>query len=528
MHEQTERRDAAETAEHRPLSIRNVARILRAYLPAIALSLLALGMAYTIYLGYRYVSAPIQRTVSLPFRLQFAGSEEGNYPNGRKFSSGDVVVTPVLLQVYRNNDLKRYMSFDRFTHSIVVLEANSSLERLATEYRARLADPRLSPVDRERIEREFRDQRESLAKNEYTLTFLASSDTAQIPDNVIKKALVDVLATWSRMAIMEQHILTRNIALFSPTAVIPSKTLREHDALSRVMVLRTNATRVLLQIDELRKVPGMDLVRSRGGLSLAELQIRLEQIVRYELEPLLTSSRAATLATDPSSAIAIVEIQKKYDERQLRAAQSRVDAIRQAVAVYTAQSPPPETPRGTPQQPAGEAGATPETLVPQVSDTFIDRVVALAQRSNDVEFRKRMAEDLRGAWTALIPLEQAVAFDTQVLAALTSGRAGGDRQQVAADIARIESEIQQVVTETQEILKRMTEMMNPSSEIYSLVPPTVQTQRMVSMKNLAAYGVILMLIALPLILLAVFVHYKLTSEDEEDDAVRATPSPATH
>src|SRR4030095_12787437 len=93
------------------------------------------------------------------------------YPNETRFATSDIIATPVLAEVFKQNQLSRYIStFEDFKNSIFVRDANRDLELLDLEYSGRLADQKLAPVDRARIETEYKDKRKAMAAPFYSLT----------------------------------------------------------------------------------------------------------------------------------------------------------------------------------------------------------------------------------------------------------------------------------------------------------------------------------------------------------------------
>src|SRR5450759_4719095 len=208
-----ERDDAYVTEE--PVSVSHFAHTLRHYMPAISLWLAAVVLIYLIGAIIAYLVAPSQRITSLPFRLDFEGASRGEYPNGLKFSPAEITATPVLLRVYQDNDLKRFIGFETFARSVFVLESNREYDQLAAEYQTRLADLKLSPFDRERIEKEFEVKRASLNKSGYSLSFVSSRETASIPRLTLAKVLSDILATWARQAAVEKRVLDYQVPALS-------------------------------------------------------------------------------------------------------------------------------------------------------------------------------------------------------------------------------------------------------------------------------------------------------------------------
>lgn len=98
---------------------------------------------FLLVVGALYLLFPVERTTSQSLRLDFAGAGGGYYPNGTAFSVADIVSEQVLNRVYAQNRLSDFVSFEEFSRSVWLLQANRPYEELAAEYQERLADPKL-------------------------------------------------------------------------------------------------------------------------------------------------------------------------------------------------------------------------------------------------------------------------------------------------------------------------------------------------------------------------------------------------
>src|SRR5258706_9530477 len=135
----------------------------------------------------------------------------------------------------------------------------------------------------------------------------------------------------------------------------------------------------------MRLMPGADLVRTSDHLSLDEIQFRLDEIVRFRLEPLVGLIRNSGLMANPALTIRFLENQLAYDQRLLQARQNEADMIRQALAVYTEQRIEPTLPGteasgGQAKVPGAPRGGNGETVMPQLSETFLDRLLLLTSQ----------------------------------------------------------------------------------------------------------------------------------------------------
>src|SRR5205814_1365975 len=129
---------------------------------------------FTIGALFAYISQPIERKASLEFRLLFRGSDSGKYPNGLPFNPNEIISTPIVGDVYAANDLKRYCSLEEFKNGFFIIQSGTQLQLLDFEYQAKLADARLTPVERSKLEDEFKEKHAALNSPQYTLNFINS------------------------------------------------------------------------------------------------------------------------------------------------------------------------------------------------------------------------------------------------------------------------------------------------------------------------------------------------------------------
>lgn len=510
------------------MSISHLVHTLRAYAPVIMLSTAGLALLYAAIAVAVYLFSPAQRVTSQNFRLDFNGASEGRYPNGIKFSSNDITSGPVLLKVFKDNQLERFTTFDDFSRAEFVLESNPDYEKLAADYQARLADLKQSAIDRERVLREWQSKSASIAKNYYSLIWLRTSRTAAVPETLVRKALLDTLATWARYAQNEQHVLKYRITVFSPQMIGPSYAGGE--PVVAVQVLRSKIEKVLENINALLEVPGAELIRSSDGASLEEIRLRLEELIRFRLEPLTGQTSVA----DRAATLRFLESQLAYDQRALKAAQDYAESIRQSFAVYSLEQHAltPQT-AGAAAAPSGEQGsrtqqqqAHSDTVMPQFTDTFLDRLITLTSQVNDMEYRQKLVNDYRRASQLVIPAQQSVTYDQNVLAFVQNAAAAGSGRQAAdsgAELVAMQNEVRQLLGRIYEIYESISSNQNPSKELYALTaPPVLRNERSRSLTQLALYGVALLALALPLIVILCLVHARVREEEAGERYVPAT------
>jgi hypothetical protein len=510
-----------------PVSLSHFTHVLRSYRNVIALSMVIVGLAYAVVAIAIYLMAPAARVTTQPFRLDFEGATEGKYPNGSKFNIADIVSGPILSRVFKNNHLDEYMTSGDFSRSLFVLESNRQYETLAAEYEALLADPKLTSVDRQRLQNEFEMKRQSIAKNEYAISFSHPRELKSIPDVIVRKTLLDALNAWADFAVNQQHVITYDVAVLSP-AVLNDAAMTQDDVIARIALLRAKANQAIDTIDVMSRLPGARLARTtKDNQSLQELRLRIDDVVRFDLEPLQSMAlRSPAIVSDRARASQFLDNQLAYDQRQLDGIERKTQAIRDAIAIY--QRPMEITsPAGETAQPSArgskEADRNTSEAVPQLSDTFLDRLMSITAHSGDFEYRQRIANDYRKAAEEAIPLQKAVAYDKQMLAILSSGDRGGklDVAQVDGRVDLIRKNLTVLFGELNDLFAIISRNMTASGQLFSVNgTASTHTFRSIDIIRLGLYGVLLLLIALPVVVIACLLHNRVR---EEEAAAHSAP-----
>jgi len=504
-----------------PVSLSRFTHVMRTYRAVILLSLAGIVFAFLIFAIALSLFGPSEQITTQIFRLDFAGAGQGEYPNKTKFNIADIINGPILKRVWQDNHLSDYISFGNFSRSVFVLESNRQYEQLAAEYQAKLADPKLSPVDRERLQNEFEQKALSIAKNEYAINFNRRGANRAIPEPVARKVLLDILNNWADFAVNQQHVIAYQVSVLSPQILNPSP-MEQSDVVAAIEVLRSKTSRVISNIEKIEKLPGAMLAGTPNDhMSLEEVRIRLDEIMRFRLEPLLAAAlHTSGLINDRVTTIRFLESQLAYDQRQLESTQRLADSIRESIAVY-------EQPRVNEAANSAKTAEQPkagEAVMPQLSDTFLDRLVAMTSRAADAQYRQNVADDYRKAIADTIPSKQAVAYDTAVLEEFRKpggGSAALNAASARAQIDQTRNEVGQLINKMNELFQIISRNMTPSTQLFSLSSsPTTRTLRSVSPQRLALYGLLVILLALPVIIALCLLHNRIREEETAEEYLR--------
>lgn len=502
-----------------PVSVSHLVGVLRAYAHVIFLSAVAVGFAYALVALLIYILAPSIRVVTQPFRLDFPRAAEGKYPNGLKFSTAEILSTPILTKVYNETQFGRFMTFRDFTSAIYITESNPEYDKLQREYLARLSDPKLSSVERQQLERDFADKTSALSKNQYSLSFAAPHGTKRVPDDVIFRALSQILASWSDWAQTKGQVTSYDTNVLSPGILDdePSENL-----VVSIRILIKKLSQVLDNLDQISILPSAALTRTSDHMSVLELQIKIEDLIRFKLEPMVPLARATRAPNDPYT-LRFVQTQLAFDQRQLQSYQDRVDAIRNAIAVYTNQRAASiEVPSAVPPRATPEKGPT-ETVMPQLNETFIDRLATILNQSADVAYRQKMVDEMRRVLSDMVPIQEAVRYDQELLREVTTPAppSGISEADLRIQIGQVRSQAKVLVAKLNEIYTIVSHNLNPETYLYTATAaPTTMVYRSMSIARLGLIGIVVVLLSIPVIILFCFIHHRMKEEEQAAVAAR--------
>ena len=258
------------------ISLTDLVRRLYRYRIAIATVVTVVAVLYMILSLLLLLLMPVHKTVTLPFRLDFEGVDRGEYPNGMKFSSAEIVSTPILAKVFEANDLEQYLTLQEFSDAIFILESNPSIQLLDQEYQARLSDTKMPLIDRQLLEEEYRAKREALKVADFSLNLLRHETAGSIPGGLASKVLTDILATWAENADQRKGALKYRTAVYSRNFV-RKDVIEAEDYIVGVDILRSKINQLLDNIKNVSQIPGANVVRvGEKRISLAEVEANCE------------------------------------------------------------------------------------------------------------------------------------------------------------------------------------------------------------------------------------------------------------
>lgn len=492
-----------------------------------AVMLVASVFACTVLLGgllFVYMATPNQQSASLPYRVLFEGADKGEYPNGLNYSPADVISTTILESVYERNQLEGYLTFDEFKGAIFVYEGNAALTLLDKQYQQKLSNTKLSAVDRQIIELEYHEKRQSLRNGSYEIHFLHSGGLFELPETLIDKVLKDILSTWATVADEQKGVFKYRIPLYTRN-ILPPDLLETQDYIVSIDIFNNKIDKIFENIELLEKLPGAQVTRvTAGQIGLAEISSNLLDTRQFKLEPLVGLVRSAGLSKNPALASLYLEnqmFQLKLDQQE---SQEKIKVLESSLNFYLEKNQRPTTPsgEGTSQSADIGNGQLATTYIPQFGDSFLDRVVEMSTQGNDAEFRQEIAGRIVEQGLKVAAIEKKVQYYKSLIEAMNKAVSGNAEFEeiillIKTRFAEIEGDIVTALDNMNAIYQLISKNnLRPETELYSITDPlSVEAHRSFMGKKVMLGGVLFLLLSALFTVLGCFAHYSLKNGRKE-------------
>jgi hypothetical protein len=478
------------------ISLEPLFRILRSYRRAIAAAASVAVALFALFVAHRYLTGAV-RHASLEFRATFDGADRGEYPNGLPFAGSDVIADPVLSQVFHENALDEYVTYEVFRSAVFVVQAPTvGLETVTAEYNLR-QETDTTPAARARIDDEFRARRALLQQPLYTLDYVEPPGGDSLPNVLLEKALNDVLTVWARYAVEHRRVLDHQIDMPNPGLVRTELVAADNDAI-RLDSLRVRINHILASLDELGALPGAELVRvDDAGVSLSDIRLQLRDLLQSSLRPLLIQTLSRRNAADRQAVASYVEgrlFQARVDKQE---AVARTAVLENALRAYTTFD------RYFAVPPAEQAAE------------FLNRVLSFAKsvEAVDLPYRQEAVDRIVAAGELAARLDTEVADYEEMAAwirgersnAALVGAPGGIEGQIASLEAAVAQSLERATQIYTEISARN---LSPGTTLYTVTSPvSIRTEHAAFGRAAAAYGLLLTILLITVVPLACVVHH---------------------
>jgi hypothetical protein len=496
------------------ISLKPYFEALKSYRRVIGAAVVGVGVLFVVSVIGILLVAPVERVGSIRFRLLFDGAAVGQYPNHTPFSVTEIVAAPVLTEVYKVNDLQRFGTYESFKDSMFVQQSNPDLDLLGFEYQALLADTKLTPVDRARIQDEFKKKREAMVDPSYSISMRRSERLKTLPRDLMEKVLMDTLNTWAKQADERKGASKYNVDVLS-TDILQRDVLDREDYMVGIDILRSKTNRVIDTINEIAKLPGARTIRvGERHTTLAEVRAGLEDVVRFKLEPLLGVIRSEGVTKNARSLLLYANNQSFQLKQDRQEAADRVRTLQESLREFTAQGglSSGDAKAGA-SGPAGGAGSN-QAVMAQLDQSFLDRIMALSTASADSDYRRKITDRIIEESEKMTAKSREASYYEGFVRELqgTTSHAVGSPELVNLVKVRTSEaydEITKGIEQTAAIYRELSALnLNPSTILFSVTWPfTLATHWSLTVSTVGLYFVLLMMLTLIIVPIGCLIHH---------------------
>lgn len=398
-----------------PLLGIDIIGLLRAYGRKLVLTALGVGVVVGLIGAlYLVVLQPVRHTYTVEFRPTFEGASEGEYPNGLPFAFGDVTARPVVDLVYDRNKIEDYCSRADFGGGLFVEQFSMQSMFLDAEYSTRLADPRLTTIERERLQEEYQAKREALPIGS-RLVFVRPDACEGMPTLLVTKVMTEVLETWAQESEAKRGVLSLQVQILTPS-MLDTELPEDSSGLLRADVIRVTLQNIVQNVQDVIKLQGAGLVRLEDGTTLLAVRNKLRDLIKFQLEPLVAVAGRSMAA----ESVDWVREMTAVAQREVETATGQADAYRTALREFAgvAQVDGQGRQERLAQNSTGSTDV--QTLSPIIDRSFIDTLVTMSEQST--QFKQDLATKMVEAEVVAVVARERVAYYSRLTQEFQQGR----------------------------------------------------------------------------------------------------------
>jgi hypothetical protein len=345
-------------------------------------------------LAFLRAALPAQQIFQYPIHFVFDGLDRGQYPNARPFSPNDLISPVVLQRVFETNKLNEFgIKLSEFSSAISVRPYSPLYGEAVSAFRGRLENKRLTFVEQQKIEKEMEKELEAISGKNALIIFVVNKHVG-ISENLGLKVVDNIAETWAQMSIAQLGVLNLPEGL-DVKDLIDTTEFTNLDYPIAVQTLETGIRDFFASLDQLGTFGGAgSIVDPRTGHTVASLYRSLKEIRDNKIRGLMGPVQYLGLARDAtwSRLHFLMQIELLKQEKDLL--EESAAKIRNAFDQYTNSSSRRQTAvaNAPASLPSAQPTQQPSSLA-QFSDTFLDRILALAESKEDRLYRQTLLNE---------------------------------------------------------------------------------------------------------------------------------------
>ena len=347
-------------------------------------------------LGALWLVLPKQSRATMDVSFVFPDASSAFYPNKLPFHPEDLLENVLLRRNFQINQVNRWMIYDDFKSSFSLRQAGQELLALGREFQGKLDDRKLTPVERQKLEEEFRSKLVKIPNTTYQIIWNQKGRSAQlIPTAEIEKILADIPRLWAQEFVEKKMVLLNSTQI--PGKMVASSNLDESSFLLTELTDRIRA--LVVGLNEIKKLPGIYLASLPNGRNIADVDLKCLALLEGKLPKIRTQllqSKATEANLKSLESAFTVQLQARRDRAQI--SNQNVQSARATFQDYLAgraggglqKTKKPETTSAGDKVPLGNANF-------QIGDAFFAKISELLQNKDGNRYLYQLLENIRDA-----------------------------------------------------------------------------------------------------------------------------------
>lgn len=349
------------------------------------ISLVVVTGLYTSFHAAKIAVLAEEITYAKPIRLTFPGAHNLRFPNGSRFSFGDIIAPAIVQIAHERNNLAEYgMSASDLQASLSAEPYSPTYPIIIQQYNTLLAARNLTFEQAEELRQ--RMQAELAQASSGTVLIGMRLKKIQLPETVASKVLSDIPAIWAERTIRDKGVLNLDIQLVS-AAALNRDLINEVEYIITGDLLDEKLGLLRENINLLSEVEGSStIVDSVSGMRLIDLDHAIRDLSRYVIDELMSPIRFLGISRNPQLSLFYYEDRLKKLNMELELLLNQANLTRQAFNSYL------QTERQISASTSGET--RPGAGFSQMNADALDR---LLQMSGDAQ-RETYKQELNDNW----------------------------------------------------------------------------------------------------------------------------------
>jgi hypothetical protein len=242
-------------------------------------------------------------------------------------------------------------------------------------------------------------------------------------------------------------------------------------------------------------------------LSLGEIRAGLADTFRFRLQPLIATITQTGATTDPKRLRVYVENQLAQARERQSEKQRRVETLQASLAAYTGQRQFSAPAAAGGRQPAADQAAT---VIPQVTDSFLDRIMDLSRQNSDVRYRQDMTQKIIDEGLQTSATGRDITHYEELLRRLpTGGSSTAESASIRTATKAVYDQVAKGMDQTNLFYSELSSQnLNTQAMLYTISDPFADVSRSaLPLPSILMYGVLTFLLALFLVPLGCLAHH---------------------